>query len=692
MEINGQMCLRKGSTLQGGKYRIDDVLGQGGFGITYLGEHVALGRRVAIKEFFMKELCDRDGSTSHVTVGTAGARDTWERFKTKFLKEARTIAQLDDSHVVRIHDIFGENGTAYYVMEYIDGGSLEDYVNARGRLSAVEARDIACQIADALGYIHGRNILHLDVKPSNVLMRGGKEVVLIDFGVSKRYDESGSQTSTTPAGISKGYAPIEQYRQGGVSHFAPTTDIYSLGAVLYKMLTGDRPPEASVLIDEGLTIPSYVDNVAAAVIHKAMSPRRADRYQTMEAMSAAIRAITSSEKAVDVAGCGDVEVTVVEYGRRTKAAATPPKDSDDATLFTATQGEKAAKKPRIQPIPMGGRPASTGGKAASRRVSFPALMLRVLASVLLAVALLSIVYITIVLFNDEGVPTNNSMGVIFGDSLESLAYFAFQTVLVGGIVWGAIVWRKWCNCLAVTLLTAALLTFQCTWDGGVNLWIEMALFFALLFLLLCQVRSFSPYGFRRTLAALSWRNIRGEFVAVKRPWPVTVVLVLAFGWALFCFISDVYQFLSVCVFNDGLFVGYPPATISSYVSFYTLNFVVLPVLNLVAVAALLFHRRWGLYAFVALFVTQTFIGYPYNASSDCLPYWLDRWYITELCYIVGIAVVCLLMLIKTGGKRYWSGTVRGSGDRLSYALSSIGYASFFLVYVYCVYDLVAMIV
>ena len=337
MDIQATNRLQPGSLLQGGKYRIDDVLGQGGFGITYLGEHVALGRRVAIKEFFMKELCDRDGSTSHVTVGTAGARDTWERFKTKFLKEARTIAQLDDSHVVRIHDIFGENGTAYYVMEYIDGGSLEDYVNARGRLSAVEARDIACQIADALGYIHGRSILHLDVKPSNVLMRGGKEVVLIDFGVSKRYDESGSQTSTTPAGISKGYAPIEQYRQGGVSHFAPTTDIYSLGAVLYKMLTGDRPPEASVLIDEGLTIPSYVDNVAAAVIHKAMSPQRRARIQSAADFKAMLMQpdAAAEEPGDDTVMPGDDDTTVADESTKEATAAPTTPVSPPVTATSA---------------------------------------------------------------------------------------------------------------------------------------------------------------------------------------------------------------------------------------------------------------------------------------------------------------------------------------------------------------------
>ncbi|MBQ7683609.1 MAG: protein kinase, partial [Bacteroidaceae bacterium] len=115
------MTLQSGSLLQEGKYRIVRVLGQGGFGITYLAEQVALGRQVAIKEFFMKEMCGRDAETSHVTLGTGAGRETVQRFREKFLKEARNIASLDHPGIVRIYDVFEENGTAYYVMEYLRG-------------------------------------------------------------------------------------------------------------------------------------------------------------------------------------------------------------------------------------------------------------------------------------------------------------------------------------------------------------------------------------------------------------------------------------------------------------------------------------------------------------------------------------------------------------------------------------------
>ena len=233
-----ESALRPGTLLCGGKYRIVKKLGQGGFGITYLGEQIALNRRVAIKEYFDKALCERSSTTSHVTVGSTDGRKRWEAYLTKFVKEAQAIAQFDSTHIVRIHDIFSENGTAYYVMEYIEGGSLDEMISRKGRLTKAEAYDIITQLAKALDYVHSQNRLHLDIKPANVLMRGGKEVVLIDFGLSKHYLESGGQTSSTPVGVSHGYAPPEQYRQDGLSEFKPPTDIYSLGATLYKMVTG----------------------------------------------------------------------------------------------------------------------------------------------------------------------------------------------------------------------------------------------------------------------------------------------------------------------------------------------------------------------------------------------------------------------------------------------------------------------
>lgn len=273
------MQLRNNSTLQNGKYRIEKLLGQGGFGVTYLAYQTNLERRVAIKEFFMKEYCVRDESTSHVSVTTEHNRELVSRFRNKFVKEARCIANLSHIHIVRVIDVFEENGTAYYVMDYLVGGTLQDVVQTHGALSMSVALDYIRQVASALDYIHSHNLLHLDVKPSNIMLNDSGEAVLVDFGVSKRYDKSGYQTSNTPLGVSEGYAPIEQYECGGINQFSPSTDIYSLGATFYYLLIGSRPPKASVLLDDSLSFPDNIPDGIQTCIVRAMSPVRKDRLK-----------------------------------------------------------------------------------------------------------------------------------------------------------------------------------------------------------------------------------------------------------------------------------------------------------------------------------------------------------------------------------------------------------------------------
>ena len=216
------MQLQAGTKLQNGKYEIIRTLGQGGFGITYEARQVNLDRKVAIKEFFMKDCCERDGDSSSVSVPTQSNRDLVDKFKNKFVREARMIASFDNPHVVRVIDVFDENGTAYYVMENLSGGSLADKVKQEESLPEAVAEKYIRQVAEALDYIHSQNTVHLDVKPSNILLNAKGEAVLIDFGISKHYDEAGEQTSSTPVGISKGYAPLEQGRDGDVSQFKPS--------------------------------------------------------------------------------------------------------------------------------------------------------------------------------------------------------------------------------------------------------------------------------------------------------------------------------------------------------------------------------------------------------------------------------------------------------------------------------------
>ena len=279
--------LQQGSLLQGGRYKILSTLGQGGFGITYLALQSGLERKVAIKEFFMKDLCNRDETTSQVSVGSTGSMDMVERFKAKFLKEARNIARLNHPNIVRIHDIFEENCTAYYVMEYAEGGSLADKVKRLGYVPEPDAVRYILQIADALGYIHMQKMNHLDVKPANIMLSEADDAILIDFGLSKQYDATtGNQTSTTPVGISDGYAPMEQYRPGGVGEFSPETDVYSLGATFFKLLTGVTPPSASDVNEDGVPVAELkakgVNQASIDVICKAMEGRKKDRIKGID--------------------------------------------------------------------------------------------------------------------------------------------------------------------------------------------------------------------------------------------------------------------------------------------------------------------------------------------------------------------------------------------------------------------------
>ena len=275
------MTLQQDYTLQDGKYRILKVLGQGGFGITYLAIQVRLDRKVAIKEFFMKNFCERNETTRQVTLGTAGSREMVNSCRKKFLKEAKHIALLDHPNIIRIIDVFDENSTSYYVMEYIEGGSLENKLGATG-LSMSDATRYILQVAETLKYIHKKNIAHLDIKPSNIMLNGNDEIVLIDFGVSKQYDFStGEQTSVFPVAFSSGYTPLEQYASNGVEKFSPKSDIYSLGATYFKLLTGITPLKASEITKDFMQENLKAKGVPTAVISiicKSMEVLKENRF------------------------------------------------------------------------------------------------------------------------------------------------------------------------------------------------------------------------------------------------------------------------------------------------------------------------------------------------------------------------------------------------------------------------------
>ena len=264
-----------GSALQGGKYIIDSVIGAGGFGITYLGRHATLGKRVCIKEFYMNDYCDRDVTFS-VTC-TASSRDLVDSYRAKFIKEAQNLAAISHPNIVSVSDVFEENQTVYYVMDYIDGGSLSQVVKNGGPMAEATALHVIKQVASALDYMHENQMCHFDVKPGNILLSTSGKAVLIDFGIAKHYDGGGNQTSATPVGVSAGYAPIEQYNSE-LNRFSPETDIYSLGATLFYLVTGTVPPEAAAVIENGIPeLPYNISYNTKAAIAAAMNPVRRNR-------------------------------------------------------------------------------------------------------------------------------------------------------------------------------------------------------------------------------------------------------------------------------------------------------------------------------------------------------------------------------------------------------------------------------
>lgn len=286
--MNDIFALAEGMELLNGKYTIIRMLSHGGFGVTYLAHHNPLDIDVCIKEFFPKDYCNRDAFSYEVTVSTSGNVETVENFMRKFIKEAKSIARQHHEGIIKILDIFEENGTAYYVMDYIEGQSLKQLVEKRGPLPLGEALGYIRQAAEALGYLHGRNMNHLDVKPANMMVDHSGKLTLIDFGLSKHYGDDGRETTMTPMCISRGYSPKEQYLTGGVSYFSPAADIYALGATLYYLLSGQNPPEAVDTPLKKLVFPASVpENVKAAIRH-AMQYEPEDRTPSTAAFLAEI--------------------------------------------------------------------------------------------------------------------------------------------------------------------------------------------------------------------------------------------------------------------------------------------------------------------------------------------------------------------------------------------------------------------
>ena len=277
------MNLKENTTLQSGKYRIIRVLGQGGFGITYLAEHTLLDKLVAIKEFFPKDFCGRAGDTSALHIYSPNQKELVDKLKRRFMKEAKNIAKLDHPGIIKIHDIFEENNTAYYVMDYVEGENLSQIVKRKGPIPTREAISYFKKIGEALSYVHSNKMTHFDVKPANIIInKKNSNPVLIDFGFSKQFDKNNEATSTLLQGVSHGFSAIEMYSTDLIDSFSPQTDVYSLGAILLFLLTGKVPPSASEIANRGLKIPSYVNTYCSNTIKRAMEVKQEKREMNIK--------------------------------------------------------------------------------------------------------------------------------------------------------------------------------------------------------------------------------------------------------------------------------------------------------------------------------------------------------------------------------------------------------------------------
>lgn len=273
--------LESGTTLCGGKYIIENKIGEGGFGITYLALQSGLNRRVCIKEYFLSGKCVR--ATHARTVLVQGESEgIFEKYRQSFVREAKMLAGLHHPNIVEVLDVFDENNTSYMVMNYIEGRSILDIVNSRGRLPYPEVVNYIAQISNAIGYIHDRHILHRDIKPDNIMITADYKAILIDFGSARDFEQDKTQVQTSI--LTPGYAPPEQYT--AKSRKGSYTDIYAIGATMYFMLTGQPPLESASRLTEQMTSPKElvpeIPEEANRTILKAMQLKAENRHQTIQ--------------------------------------------------------------------------------------------------------------------------------------------------------------------------------------------------------------------------------------------------------------------------------------------------------------------------------------------------------------------------------------------------------------------------
>ena len=363
-------CLQPMSVLKG-KYLIGAVLGEGGFGITYIGWDLDQQRKLAIKEYFPSTLATRDTTVGINNTVHSISGDKHVHFLNglkKFEEEAKNLMRLKDvPGIVKILDFFFENSTAYIVMEFLDGITLRKYMEKDGGcLSEKQALSMLRPVMESLAKVHAAGMIHRDISPDNIMVLRSGAMKLIDFGAARI--STGEETQSLTVILKHGYAPEEQYRSRGRQ--GPFTDVYAMSAVLYKLLTGVTPVDAMarVLEDELPPLSSYPNRISKqtiAAVEKGMAVRAENRYTNMQQLIDALygeRAAGSEGEAAPKCrrswlwiglGAGLAALTVV-LAVSIGTASTPQKAESSPvgslTVIPVGNTDKAAEEPPAEPV------------------------------------------------------------------------------------------------------------------------------------------------------------------------------------------------------------------------------------------------------------------------------------------------------------------------------------------------------
>jgi serine/threonine protein kinase len=333
-----------GHTFDG--YRILRLLGAGGFGITYLAEETAIGRKVAIKEYLPQGFAARAADSFTVRAVSAGSQGQFAWGLDRFRKEAATLVAFEHPNIVSVYRYFEGNGTAYLVMQYVEGKALDALIAGGKTLAESEIEEVIFPILDGLEQVHAAHFLHRDIKPANIYIRKDGRPVLLDFGAARQ--AFGSETKSITAIVSEGYAPFEQYEARGDQ--GPWTDVYALGAVLYRCIAGERPPAAPERISARLRgtpdpmVPAreagkgrYSERLLEAT-DRALSTMQADRPQSIVALRALLKGEGSSRIAT----------------RDTAVSTVPPRRTASPATISAGPSVPGQRKTRVPLLAGGG--------------------------------------------------------------------------------------------------------------------------------------------------------------------------------------------------------------------------------------------------------------------------------------------------------------------------------------------------